>query len=107
MAQDEIEDDEIESRVGTLEVINAEIAARLGRQFQSGEKIDNKSVVIVGYGIAAASFLATRHVQPVLAGLLRPTPGPVRNCPMTRPDRTSARGRAAIAAPWPLGNFAA
>lgn len=53
----------------TLELINTEITASLGRQVDSGTSIDTKSIVLVGYAGAAASFLATRHAQPVLAGL--------------------------------------
>ncbi len=53
----------------TMEVINAEIAASLARQSESGTKIDTKAIVLVGYAAAAASFLVTRRVQPVLAGL--------------------------------------
>jgi hypothetical protein len=53
----------------TLELINDEITASLARQSDSGSKVDTKAVVLVGYAGAAASFLATRHAQPVLAGL--------------------------------------
>jgi hypothetical protein len=53
----------------TMELINAEITASLARQSESGARIDTKAIVLVGYAAAAASFLVTRHVQPVLAGL--------------------------------------
>ena len=53
-----------------LEVINTEISASLARQSASGDRIDSKSVFLVGYAGAASSFLATRHLQqPLLAGL--------------------------------------
>jgi hypothetical protein len=48
-------------------LINAEIAARLDRQSDSLAKIDAKAGLVVGYAFAAASFLATRHAQPVIA----------------------------------------
>ena len=53
--------------VETLELINAEITASLARQSESGARIDTKAIVVVGYAAAAASFLVTRHAQPVLA----------------------------------------
>ena len=53
----------------TMELINAEIAASLARQSDSGARIDTKAIVVVGYAAAAASFLVTRLAQPVLAGL--------------------------------------
>jgi hypothetical protein len=56
-------------QVETLELINDEIADSLARQSDAGSKIDTKAVVLVGYAGAASSFLAARHVQPVLAGL--------------------------------------
>lgn len=52
----------------TLELINSELADRLARQAASSAKIDSKATVLTGYALAAASFLATRHPQPVLAG---------------------------------------
>lgn len=54
--------------VDTLELINEEIAGRLSRQVSSGASIDTKAVTLVGYASAAATFLTTRHTQPVLAG---------------------------------------
>lgn len=51
----------------TLALINAEIAAALTRASDSSSRIDNKAIVLVGYAAAAASFLATRHPQPILA----------------------------------------
>ena len=60
---------ELELREDTLELINSEIAGRLVRQADSSAKIDSKATALTGYALAAASFLATRHVQPVLAGL--------------------------------------
>lgn len=52
-----------------LELINAELTARLDRQADSTAKIDTKAVALAGYVVVAASFLATQHPQPVLAGL--------------------------------------
>lgn len=60
--------DELDMREETLELINSELADRLARQAESSAKIDGKAAVLTGYAIAAASFLATRHAQPVLAG---------------------------------------
>ncbi len=56
-------------RAATLELINAEISASLARQAALGNRVDTRSVVIVGYAGAAAAFLASRHFQPVAAGL--------------------------------------
>ena len=56
-------------RADTLELINAEITASLTRAADASARIDSKAIVIVGYAGAAASFLATRHPQPVLAAL--------------------------------------
>jgi hypothetical protein len=61
--------EELRGQAETLELINAELAARLDRQVDSTAKIDNKAVALAGYVIVAASFLATQHPQPVLAGL--------------------------------------
>jgi hypothetical protein len=60
---------ELDRQADTLALINDDIAGRLDRQAASLDKIDNKAVVVVGYALAAASFLATRNSQPVLAGL--------------------------------------
>ncbi len=54
-------------RAETLELINAEIAARLARQAESGSKIDTKALALVGYAGAGAAFLAARHGQHILA----------------------------------------
>jgi hypothetical protein len=61
--------DELEGHVETLELINAELTARLNRQADSSARIDTKAVALAGYVVVAASFLATQHPQPVLAGL--------------------------------------
>jgi hypothetical protein len=53
----------------TLELINSELADRLARQTQAGSQIDTKAGLLVGYAVVAASFLATRHSQPVLTWL--------------------------------------
>jgi hypothetical protein len=55
--------------VETFELINAELAERLKRQIDSGKSIDTKAGILVGFASAAAQFLATRHPQPVLAGV--------------------------------------
>lgn len=59
--------EELEHREDTLSLINTEIASRLDRQSDSLAKIDSKAGLVVGYAFAAASFLATRHAQPILA----------------------------------------
>lgn len=59
--------EELEGRAETLELINAELTARLDRQADSDAKIDTKAVTLVGYAVVAASFLATRHTQVLLA----------------------------------------
>ena len=59
--------DEAEPEAETLALINSELAGRLDRQADSLAKIDNKAVVVIGYALAAATFLATRHAQPALA----------------------------------------
>lgn len=53
----------------TLELINCELTARLARQADSISKIDTKAVLLAGYVVAAMSFLATQHAEPILAGL--------------------------------------
>jgi len=53
----------------TLELINTEVTASLARLSDSGSSIDTKAAILVGYAAVAASFLATRHAQPVLAAL--------------------------------------
>jgi hypothetical protein len=53
----------------TLELINTEVTASLARLSESGSSIDTKAAILVGYAAVAASFLATRHAQPVLAAL--------------------------------------
>jgi hypothetical protein len=59
----------MQNQAGTLELINAELAARLDRQADASDKIDTKAVVLAGYVVAAASFLATQHSQAVLASI--------------------------------------
>ncbi len=53
----------------TLELINSEVTASLARLSDSGSSIDTKAGILVGYAAVAASFLATRHAEPVLKGL--------------------------------------
>lgn len=60
--------EELERQAETLELINAELTARLDRQADSDAKIDTKAVTLIGYAVVAASFLATRHPQAILAG---------------------------------------
>jgi Ca2+/Na+ antiporter len=62
-------ENDLEGQTGTLEIVNAELVARLDRQFDSAAKIDNKAVVLLGYTVAASSFLATRHPELVLGVL--------------------------------------
>jgi hypothetical protein len=64
--------DEVERQAETLVLINSGLAARLDRQADSLAKIDNKAVVVIGYALAAATFLATRRAQPHWQR--RPTP---------------------------------
>lgn len=61
--------EDIQNQAETLELINAELTARLDRQADASAKIDTKAIVLAGYVAVAASFLATQHPQPVLAGL--------------------------------------
>jgi hypothetical protein len=60
--------DSPEPRVQTLTLINAEISARLDRQSDLLGRIETKSGLLLGYTIAASSFLSTRNFQPVLGG---------------------------------------
>jgi len=61
--------EELGIQTDTLELLNAEMAGSHDRQSDALGKIDNKAIVLVGYTLVAASFLATRHAQPVLAVL--------------------------------------
>jgi hypothetical protein len=61
--------EEVEHQNDTLALISGEIAALLDRQSGGLDKIDNKATAMIGYALAAATFLATRHAQPVLAVL--------------------------------------
>jgi hypothetical protein len=65
----EVPPDQLQHHAETLDLINAEVAASLARQFDSGASIDAKAAILVGYAAVASSFLATRHAQPVLAAL--------------------------------------
>jgi hypothetical protein len=47
-----------------LELTNTELVARLGRQTESGTKIDTKAVFVTDFVAAAAQFLATQNPQP-------------------------------------------
>jgi hypothetical protein len=66
MTPDEI--NEVAANEATLSLINAEISGRLDRQSDSIGKIENKAGLLLGYTIAASSFLSTRSFQPVAAG---------------------------------------
>jgi hypothetical protein len=59
--------EQLENHTDALELLNSEITASLARQAGSGQRLDTKAVLLVGYAGAAASFLATRHAQPILA----------------------------------------
>jgi hypothetical protein len=61
--------EQLENHADALELLNSEISASLGRQAGSGQRLDAKTVLLVGYAGAAASFLATRHAQHLLAAL--------------------------------------
>lgn len=56
--------EELERQGATLKLINTELTARLARQADDSAKVDTKAIVIVGYAVAASSFLAIRHAQP-------------------------------------------
>jgi len=58
---------QLASHASNVELINAEVSAALARQSAAGDRLDSKSGFLVGYAGAAASFLATRPYQPVLA----------------------------------------
>ncbi len=66
---DERKTEDLNRQSETLELINDEVTAKLAAQFDSATKIDTKAAVLVGYAGAAASFLATRHAQPIVAAL--------------------------------------
>jgi uncharacterized membrane protein YccC len=53
----------------TLDQINAEIAAAHDRLDYALASADAKTLVVVGYALAAAAFLATQHPELVLAVL--------------------------------------
>lgn len=59
--------DQLEDHAETLELINTEVTASLSRQSDAARNIDTKAIALVGYAGAAATFLATRHPQAVLA----------------------------------------
>ena len=60
--------EELERHSETLALLNDELTGLLDRVSASLTKIDDKAALVVGYSIAAASFLATRHGQPLAAG---------------------------------------
>jgi hypothetical protein len=59
----------LKHQADTLELIHAELSARLDRLSDGAAKVDNKAIVLIGYAGAAASFLATRKPEFVLAAL--------------------------------------
>lgn len=60
----------IEDQADTLDLINKEIADRLGRLATSGNQLDTKSALLAGVAATATQFLATRPgPQPLLATL--------------------------------------
>lgn len=61
--------EKLERQTETLALINDELTSRLARQSDSLTKIDNKAVLVIGYALAAASFLAVKHAQPTLTAL--------------------------------------
>lgn len=61
---------QLASHAENLDLINQEVTASLARQAESGDRVDSKAVLVVGYAGAASAFLATQHdLQPVLAAL--------------------------------------
>lgn len=52
----------------TLKLILDELTARVTRQIDGSKSIDTKAGILAGFAATAATFLAPRHVQPVLAG---------------------------------------
>ncbi|MGK5499930.1 hypothetical protein [Streptomyces sp. URMC 125] len=55
---------DLEAQEATLELINAEIAARMVRQAESGAKVDTKAIFLVGFAATATQFLASRSFEP-------------------------------------------
>jgi hypothetical protein len=53
----------------TLKLILDELTARVTRQIDASKGIDTKAGIVAGFAVTAATFLAGRHVQPVLAGI--------------------------------------
>lgn len=53
----------------TLKLILDELTARFTRQVDASKGIDTKAGVVAGFAVTAATFLAGRHVQPLLAGV--------------------------------------
>jgi hypothetical protein len=61
--------DQEEGQAETLDLINSELAGLLDRQSDSLDRIDTKATLVIGYALAAASFLATQHPELILAVL--------------------------------------
>jgi hypothetical protein len=60
------DEDDVAEDAETLELVNLELAERHGRQAATSASIETRSVLLVGFVVIAAQFLATRHAQPVL-----------------------------------------
>jgi hypothetical protein len=61
--------DDVERQADTLSLINIELTSCLDRQRDAITRIDNKAVLVIGYVLAVASFLATKKAEPILTGL--------------------------------------
>jgi hypothetical protein len=61
--------EDLEGHIDTLAFLNDQISGRIDQQSQSLDRLDTKAALVIGYAVAAVTFLATRHTQPVLAGL--------------------------------------
>ncbi|MGA4867150.1 hypothetical protein ACPB9J_31410 [Streptomyces lavendulocolor] len=55
---------ELQERESNLELINSEIASRMARQSEAGNKVDTKAVFVVGFAATATQFLAARPFEP-------------------------------------------
>jgi hypothetical protein len=53
----------------TLKLILDELTARVTRQVDASKGIDTKAGIVAGFAVTAATFLAARHVHPVLASI--------------------------------------
>lgn len=60
---------QIGADTSNLELLNSELANRLGRQEDAHSRVDTKIAFLLGLIATATQFLATRHPQPVLGAL--------------------------------------